>query len=145
MKTLIIILTLLLHTLAAPAQGKQDQDPVEAMAYAFAMVESKGNQQAYNARENAVTNGVEITLKLGDANALQGEFDIIIANINRNILLADMERYAAVLKAGGTLLLSGFYEADEGVLVARANELGMILKGKKNRDGWSALELILNS
>lgn len=98
-----------------------------------------------NARENAATNGVEITLKLGDANALQGEFDIIIANINRNILLADMERYAAVLKAGGTLLLSGFYEADEGVLVARANELGMILKGKKNRDGWSALELILNS
>ncbi len=98
-----------------------------------------------NARENAATNGVEITLKQGDANALQGEFDIIIANINRNILLADMERYAAVLKAGGTLLLSGFYEADEGVLVARANELGMILKGKKNRDGWSALELILNS
>lgn len=98
-----------------------------------------------NARENAATNGVEITLKLGDANALQGEFDIIIANINRNILLADMERYAAVLKAGGTLLLSGFYEADEGVLVARANELGMILKSKKNRDGWSALELILNS
>lgn len=98
-----------------------------------------------NARENAATNGVEITLKLGDANALQGEFDIIIANINRNILLADMERYAAVLKAGGTLLLSGFYEADEGVLVARANELGMIMKGKKNRNGWSALELILNS
>ena len=98
-----------------------------------------------NARENAATNGVEISLKQGDANALQGEFDIIIANINRNILLADMERYAAVLKAGGTLLLSGFYEADEGVLVARANELGMILKGKKNRDGWSALELILNS
>ena len=98
-----------------------------------------------NARENAATNGVEITLKLGDANALQGEFDVIIANINRNILLADMERYAAVLNARGTLLLSGFYEADEGVLVARANELGMILKGKKNRDGWSALELILNS
>ena len=98
-----------------------------------------------NARENAATNGVEITLKLGDANALQGEFDVIIANINRNILLADMERYAAVLKARGTLLLSGFYEADEGVLVARANELGMILKSKKNRDGWSALELILNS
>jgi ribosomal protein L11 methyltransferase len=94
-----------------------------------------------NARENAATNGVEITLKQGDANALQGEFDIIIANINRNILLADMERYAAVLKAGGTLLLSGFYEADEGALVAKANELGLALEGKKNRDGWSALQL----
>lgn len=95
-----------------------------------------------NARENAATNNVEITLKLGDATTLQGSFDIIIANINRNILLADMERYAAVLNAGGTLLLSGFYEADEAALVARAKELGMTLKNKKNRDGWSALQLV---
>ena len=95
-----------------------------------------------NARENAATNNVEITLKLGDATTLQGCFDIIIANINRNILLADMERYAAVLNAGGTLLLSGFYEADETALVARAKELGMTLKNKKNRDGWSALQLV---
>lgn len=94
-----------------------------------------------NARENAASNGVDITLKLGDATTLQGHFDIIIANINRNILLADMERYASVLNAGGTLLLSGFYEADEATLIARANKLGMILKGKKNRDGWSALQL----
>ncbi len=95
-----------------------------------------------NARENAATNNVEINLKLGDATTLQGQFDIIIANINRNILLADMERYAAVLNAGGTLLLSGFYEADEAALVARAKELGMTLKNKKNRDGWSALQLV---
>ena len=104
-----------------------------------------------NARENAATNHVEITLKLGDASLLtatgnpQPAFDIIIANINRNILLADMERYAAVLNDGGTLLLSGFYEADEAALVARAKELGMTLKNRKNRDGWSALELTLNS
>lgn len=104
-----------------------------------------------NARENAATNHVEITLKLGDASLLaaagsqQPAFDIIIANINRNILLADMDKYAAVLKAGGTLLLSGFYEADEAALVARAEELGMTLKNRKNRDGWSALELTLNS
>jgi ribosomal protein L11 methyltransferase len=95
-----------------------------------------------NARENAATNNVEITLKLGDATTLQGCFDIIIANINRNILLADMERYAAVLNDGGTLLLSGFYEADEAALVAHAKELGMTLKNKKNRDGWSALQLV---
>lgn len=95
-----------------------------------------------NARENAASNNVEITLKLGDASALQGNFDIIIANINRNILLADMDKYAAVLNQDGTLLLSGFYEADEKALVARANELGMVLKGRKNRDGWSALQLV---
>lgn len=98
-----------------------------------------------NARENAATNNVEIVLKLGDATTLQGHFDIVIANINRNILLADMERYASVLNAGGTLLLSGFYEADEGALVAHANELGMVLKGRKNRDGWSALQLRVKS
>lgn len=94
-----------------------------------------------NARENAASNGVELTLKLGDANSLQGSFDIIIANINRNILLNDMDRYAAVLNPGGTLLLSGFYQADEGVLIAKANELGLTLEGKKTRDGWSALQL----
>ena len=98
-----------------------------------------------NARENAASNGVEIVLKLGDASSLQGCFDVVIANINRNILLNDMGRYAAVLNAGGTLLLSGFYEADEAALVARAGELGMTLKGKKNRDGWSALQLRVKS
>lgn len=97
-----------------------------------------------NARENAASNGVEIALKLGDASSLQGCFDVVIANINRNILLNDMGRYAAVLNAGGTLLLSGFYEADEAALVARAGELGMTLEGKKSRDGWSALCLKLN-
>lgn len=98
-----------------------------------------------NARENAATNNVEIVLKLGDATTLQGHFDIVIANINRNILLADMDKYAAVLNAGGTLLLSGFYEADEAALVARAGELGMVLRSRKNRDGWSALQLRVKS
>lgn len=102
-----------------------------------------------NGLENAASNGVELDLRLGDAGllgvaggtpALQ-PFDVIIANINRNILLRDMEAYARVLKGGGVLLLSGFYEADEGALIARAKELGMTFEQKKNRDGWSALEL----
>lgn len=102
-----------------------------------------------NGLENAASNGVELDLRLGDAGllgvaggtpALQ-PFDVIIANINRNILLRDMEAYARVLKGGGVLLLSGFYEADEGALIARANELGMTFEQKKNREGWSALEL----
>ena len=98
-----------------------------------------------NAQENAASNGVDITLHLGDANSLQGSFDVIIANINRNILLADMDKYAAVLNAGGTLLLSGFYEADEGALIAKANALGMTLKSKKTRDGWASLQLRVKS
>jgi len=94
-----------------------------------------------NAQENAAANGVELTLRLGDAASLHGAFDMVIANINRNILLADMERYAEVLNPGGTLLLSGFYQADEGVLIARANELGLTFTDKKTRDGWSSLQL----
>lgn len=102
-----------------------------------------------NGLENAASNGVELDLRLGDAGLLGvaggtpavQPFDVIIANINRNILLRDMEAYARVLKGGGVLLLSGFYEADEGALIARANELGMTFVGKKNREGWSALEL----
>lgn len=97
-----------------------------------------------NALENAAANGVDVSLRLGDASTLEGEFDVVIANINRNILLADMERYAAVMVPGATLLLSGFYEADEGVLIAKANTLGMTLSGKKNREQWSALELKKN-
>jgi ribosomal protein L11 methyltransferase len=99
-----------------------------------------------NAQENAASNHVDIDLKLSDASLLKGlePFDIIIANINRNILMRDMEAYASVLKGGGELLLSGFYESDEGVLMARANDLGMTLKDKKNRDGWSALHLVVN-
>lgn len=106
-----------------------------------------------NGLENAASNGVELDLRLGDAGllgvaggtpALQ-PFDVIIANINRNILLRDMEAYARVLKGGGVLLLSGFYEADEGALIARANELGMTFEQKKNRDGWSAIQLRVKS
>lgn len=100
-----------------------------------------------NGLENAASNGVELDLRLGDASTLNGvePFDIIIANINRNILLRDMEAYARVLKGGGVLLLSGFYEADEGALIARANELGMTFHQKKNRDGWSAIQLRVKS
>lgn len=108
-----------------------------------------------NARENAAANNVEIDLRLGDASLLVDSsqnqvlptphnplptFDIIIANINRNILLADMERYVAALNDGGALLLSGFYEADEKALVDKANALGLSLESKKNRDGWSAMQ-----
>ena len=95
-----------------------------------------------NAQENAAANAAVVDFRLGDASSLQGQFDIVIANINRNILMADMHRYAAVLAPGGQLLLSGFYEADEGVLVARANELGMRLVDKTSRDNWSALHFV---
>lgn len=97
-----------------------------------------------NALENAQRNNVELDIHIGDASLLTPDkrFDLIIANINRNILLNDMAAYAAVLNLGGTLLLSGFYESDVPVLVEHAQTLGLVLEQKKNRQTWCAIRLI---
>ena len=102
------------------------------------------DEWAYNnALENAQRNGVELNVRIGDA-ALLGErqFDLIIANINRNILLNDMAAYVQVLAKGGTLLLSGFYESDVPVLQHHAESLGLRLEQQKVRQSWTALRLV---
>jgi len=101
------------------------------------------DEWAYNnALENAQRNGVEITVRIGDATLLgDRRFDLIIANINRNILLADMAAYARVLQPGGTLLLSGFYESDVPVILGHAASLGLRLAQQKVRQSWAALKM----
>lgn len=96
-----------------------------------------------NAIENAQRNNVELDIHIGDASLLTADkhFDLIIANINRNILLNDMAAYVAVLNPGGTLLLSGFYESDVPVLQQKAESLGLTLKQQKSRQTWTALRL----
>lgn len=92
-----------------------------------------------NCRENIVANGVSdrITPMLGDVRCIAGRhYDFILANINRNILLADMPSYAAALNAGGDLVMSGFLEADVPSIVAAAGELGMTLVERAERNGW---------
>lgn len=92
-----------------------------------------------NCRENIAANGVadRITPMLGDVRCIAGRhYDFILANINRNILLADMPSYAAALNAGGDLVMSGFLEADVPSIVAAAGELGMTLVETAERDGW---------
>lgn len=96
------------------------------------------------ARENVALNAVpQVRVDCGDAAALDGDalYDYIFANINRNILLADMPRYVAHLAADGELLLSGFYDADVAALVARAGALGLALRGQRSRGGWAVLRL----
>ena len=95
-----------------------------------------------NAKENFVRNGVQVTAILGDASTLTADkhFDIILANINRNILLHDMASYAGVLNSGGTLLLSGFYEHDVPALQAEGERLGLRLRRQKSRNDWTALK-----
>lgn len=112
-----------------------------------AYVEAIDNDEwAYrNAQENVERNGCgDIVCLLGDASLLTADkhFDIIIANINRNILLRDMAAYAAVLADGGTLLLSGFYQNDVASLVEKASTLGLTLADQRSRDGWQALRLV---
>ena len=99
-----------------------------------------------NARHNAVINGVDrrFTSLQGDAtvlNGVEGSFQLVVANINRNILLADMPLMCSKMAAGGQLILSGFYTDDVPLLVAKAAELGLALAGQKQENGWACLLL----
>lgn len=96
-----------------------------------------------NAQENFERNGVSVNALLGDASLLTKDkhFDLVLANINRNILLKDMESYAAVLNPGGTLMLSGFYEHDVQSLQDKAETLGLRLVQQRSRNEWTALKL----
>lgn len=104
------------------------------------------DEWAYNnALENMQRNGVEVCCRIGDASLLNPDdrrFDVIIANINRNILMCDMPRYCNVLKTGGTLLLSGFYTQDVPSLLQVAAGVGLSLVDSMTEDGWSALRLV---
>ena len=97
-----------------------------------------------NTLENVKLNAVEnVQMLLGDASLLKSEwqFDYVIANINRNIITEDISRYAMVLKSGGKMLLSGFYEQDIHIINEVAKPLGLIevLHNVKNR--WTMLLL----
>ena len=92
-----------------------------------------------NSIENIELNGVdEIEVCLGDASILadKGPFDMVIANINRNILLADMQYYVARMNEGATLLMSGFYADDIPLIKAEAERLGLTFNGYKEKNRW---------
>lgn len=100
-----------------------------------------------NARHNAVINQVNdrYTALLGDVhvlNKVDGTFDVVLANINRNILLADMPVFREKLADGGWLLLSGFYAADIPLLTDKAEGLGLKLV-KTCQDGeWQCITFV---
>ena len=100
-----------------------------------------------NSEENCLLNHTSnITLKLGDASILdkEGMFDIILANINKNILLADLRKYVKKLQPGGLIFLSGFYKSDIADINAEAEQVGLKLKSKKEKNNWTALSYELN-
>lgn len=99
-----------------------------------------------NAEENIERNGCkQIEVLLGGADVIpQGDkYDVVIANINRNILLEDMGRYVAVLRDGGSLFLSGFYESDLSTIKACCKDLGLQYQSHKFKNQWVAVKFVL--
>lgn len=99
---------------------------------------------ADNARHNAVINRVDDRFQslLGDAtilNKVKGSFDLILANINRNILLADMPLLREKMAPGARLILSGFYTDDSQLLIEKAASLGLRLLSQKEDHYWACL------
>ena len=98
---------------------------------------------ADNTRHNAVINGVgdSYDALLGDAGILDSsmKFDIILANINRNILIADMPIWRPLMADGGKLIISGFYADDVEILTDKAKELGLALESHHSDGDWHCL------
>ena len=95
-----------------------------------------------NSKENAARNNVELEISQGTADNLGAEnFDIILANINRNILISDIPTYVSVLNNVGQLLLSGlcFFDVDD--ILEVCNEHKLTLKRKLQREEWVSLLL----
>lgn len=92
-----------------------------------------------NSLENAELNGCPgMVVHLGDVTAVANDqpYDVVLANINRNVLLADMPAYTALLKSGGPLVLSGFYTEDLPVLQEKATECGLIFESHRTKNNW---------
>ncbi len=99
-----------------------------------------------NANENIAMNNIsDMEVQCGDASLLGNtQFDIILANINRNILLEDISKYCQVLKKGGTLLLSGFYQHDIEAINEVCSVNNLLQKGIKEDNNWVAVAYMLS-
>lgn len=99
-----------------------------------------------NTQHNAAINEVDnIEVFHGDAHVLShvsGVFDVVLANINRNILLNDMPTYLEMMNAGSVLIISGFYEEDVKLLDEKANSLGLVKTSQKTDNHWCCLTFI---
>ncbi|GAB4323292.1 MAG: 50S ribosomal protein L11 methyltransferase [Bacteroidales bacterium] len=92
-----------------------------------------------NSLENIARNRCSrISVLTDDAAAIDGEYDVIVANINRNILIADMQQYGKHLADDGLLLLSGFYQSDLKDITKAAAGCGMRLQSHKVLNNWCA-------
>ena len=95
-----------------------------------------------NTLENAQRNGVAMTADLGGSEVLSGTYDLILANINLNVLLADIAHYEKALRPGGNIFFSGFYEDNVPTLRAAAEALGLTFEGVKAREQWRSIKMV---
>ena len=96
-----------------------------------------------NAFTNCELNGIsDIEIVLGDASAIHGSFDVVLANINRNILLRDMQHYVAAMRPDAHIFFSGFYTEDLESIKAEAQHLGLRYCRHLSRNNWVAAEFI---
>ena len=96
-----------------------------------------------NTLENAERNHVALTAQKGGVEVMPDmQFDIILANINKNVLLADMAAYANVLKENGTIVFSGFYTHDLADITNEAARNGLRFMDSKERDTWQAARFV---
>lgn len=97
-----------------------------------------------NSQENIRLNKISgIEVLLGGAELLEGlHFDVVLANINRNILLNDMKYYANTLTSGGELYMSGFYTEDVPIIEAKAMELGFRMQYFLQKNSWAVVKMV---
>ncbi|WP_268033280.1 50S ribosomal protein L11 methyltransferase [Algoriphagus sp. PAP.12] len=96
-----------------------------------------------NGNENFALNDLSIQMGLGTIREVkpEGTYDIVLANINKNVLLDELEVYASLVKSEGNLLLSGFYTGDIADLMEVAEPLGFKLQKTSEKNQWAALVL----
>ena len=99
----------------------------------------------FNSIENGQRNNItNMDVFEGDASILTQEpkYDLVIANINRNILLEDMHAYVKTMNANSTILFSGFYTEDIPFIQAEAEKLGLEYVSQLERNNWVSLKFI---
>lgn len=117
----------------AEMKGAQPTDAIDIDSWCY-----------QNSIENVQRNGCKhITVLEGDSSLLKGKkYDVIIANINRNILLSDMKIYTDCLHQEGILLLSGFYKADIAIIESEVVKHGLVFDKMIQRNRWVALKYL---
>ena len=98
-----------------------------------------------NALDNIQLNNVpQVEIRLGGAETVveKEAFDFVLANINRNIIMADIDKYAGALKSGGRMFLSGFYVEDVPMLEEKAQEFSLKLESVKEKNRWANMALV---